>query len=178
MNKKLLRIFTIVAAITTISSVSVIASSNKEVKERIQELKDEFNEKRSSLEADGTYRTDTETAKEIKALGVEISDLEEQVKTESEYRQELEDFIDGCKTGLYDTKKEQEECYDEERQKFIDNMEAKLSRIESEMKANDIRNEKILSTKSRINSKNNLIAPPNNSYKELLEQLEDRSDVD
>ena len=182
MKKKLIKIFTIVTSITILSSISVVASSNKEIKEKIQELTKEFNKKRENLEKDDTYRTDTEEAKEINKLGIQISDLREKIKTEDEYRQELEEFIEGTKLGLYDTKKEQEESYDEHRQEFIDKMEAKLSRIESEMKANDVKKEKRLSksksSTSETDLQEDLETPSGYSYKELLEQLEDRSDVD
>lgn len=53
-----------------------------------------------------------------------------------------------------------------------------IARIESEMKANNVKNEKILSKSkssiSKTDSQEDLETTSKSSYKELLEQLQDR----
>lgn len=180
-NKRILKITLITLLIcSSIGGVSAIASSKNHVQDKVDTLTEQFNSKRSKLEKNGTYNTNSKEAKNIKKLGIQIANLSEQTKTEADYRKELEEFIYGCKIGLEDTKREQEQHYDQATQDFIDKMEKKLADVEAEMKDNDKLSPNSSSVNRRISiaSTSDRNTSDENTSKKLLEKLYDRSDVD
>lgn len=173
-NRKLLKFA--ISALVIISAVgsTTVTASSINLQSKIETLKEQFNSQKSDLEKTGVYSTTSNQAKAVKSLGIQIADLSEQTKTEEDYRRELESFIAGVKCGLADTKEEQKVHYVQENQDFIDKTEKKLADIEAQMKINDKKkNNNNIALDSSLNSISN-----ERPSKELLERLEDRSDVD
>lgn len=167
-NRNLLKVtISALLIVSALGTVSVTATSDNYIKDKVNMLTEEFNSKKSNLEKTGTYDTTSEEAKQIKELGIQIADLSEQTKTEEEYSKKLESLIEGARIGLEDTKEEQKLNYDQSRQDFIDKMEKKLDDIEAE--------KKIIDEKKTENSSSSIDERPS---KKLVERLRDRSDVE
>ena len=165
-KKTLIKTLILILSVTTILNQNSIRLSDN-LNKKIEKLSLQFNQMKNQSENQSISEIDS---KKIKQLGIQISELSEFTKTEEDYRKELEECIDGSRTGLHDTKREQEIEYDEDRQRFIEKMESKLDRIESEMKQNDIEQER--------NPDIKLLKGSESPSKNLIIQLFDRSDVD
>lgn len=173
-KNKIFKIIVFSLLVTSMGSIYVMASSNSSIKNKVDTLTSDFNSKKNKFEKKGTYKTNTEEAKKLKEEAIKIDNLNDKVKTEADYRVELEEFIEGCKLGLEDTKQQQETDYSETRQEFIEKMEEKIDNIETEMNNNDKANKSLKLNSASLDSNES----EESSSKELLDKLLDSSDVD
>lgn len=165
-NKFMLKTIITLLVTVTIGSFIILASSDNYFKNKVVKSTEQYTSKKSDLDNTITFSTYSRQVKNTKDTEIKLDDLNKEPKTEKEYRAELQEFIEGCRAGLEDSKRDLAVNYKQSKQEFIEKMEKKLNTIEAEMKEND-----------KAAKQNNNLSDKNSS-KKLLERLLDRSDVD